>query len=129
MDWTTIIISIIGSGVISTIVNAVINRHERTAKADGIDISNLQSLVTTLANRLDVTEVKADRDREEAQKHIEHLGNEIGNLRSQINLLERVTTQAYRCRYPENIIDCPVVKAYEAKHCDECDAQETCGHA
>lgn len=120
MDWTTILVAIIGSGVLSTILGAIINKRERKSKNDGIDISNLQSIVQTLASRVDAVEKKADEDREKAHGYITELREEIVSLRKQVNTLERVTTQAYRCKYPDNIQDCPVVKAYEAKHCDAC---------
>lgn len=120
MDWTTIIVAIIGSGVLSTILGAIINKRERKSKNDTIDINNLQTLVQTLSERLDAVERKADEDREKAHGYITELREEIVSLRKQVNTLERVTTQAYRCKYPDNIQDCPVVKAYEAKHCDAC---------
>ena len=45
----------------------------------------------------------------------------IDKVMSIVNRLERTVTQAYRCRYPENIQDCPVVKSYEEKHaCEHC---------
>jgi peptidoglycan hydrolase CwlO-like protein len=120
MDWTTILVAVIGSGVLSTILGAIINKRERDSKNDGIDISNLQALVQTLAGRVDAVEKKADEDREKAHGYITELREEIIALRNQVNTLERVTTQAYRCKYPDNIQDCPVVKAYEAKCCDAC---------
>ena len=113
-------VAVIGSGVLSTILGAIINKRERDSKNDGIDISNLQSLVQTLAGRVDAVEKKADEDREKAHGYITELREEIIALRNQVNTLERVTTQAYRCKYPDNIQDCPVVKAYEAKCCDAC---------
>jgi hypothetical protein len=85
-----------------------------------------------LAQRIDgiAAEVEADADRAEAHRYVKELRDEIIGLRGKVNTLERVTTQAYRCRYPENITDCPVVKAYEEKHCDwcyshECEEQQT----
>ena len=84
-------------------------------------------MVNTLADRLTKIEEKADADRAEAHRYVKELRDEIIGLRGKVNTLERVTTQAYRCRYPENILDCPVVKAYEEHHCDSCE-HFTCQH-
>ena len=32
MDWTTILVAVIGSGVLSTILGAIINKRERDSK-------------------------------------------------------------------------------------------------
>lgn len=117
---------ILGSTAFTTIINAIINKRERNAKTDGIDITNLTTMVNTLADRLTKIEEKADADRAEAHRYVKELRDEIIGLRGKVNTLERVTTQAYRCRYPENILDCPVVKAYEDKHCDMCLNHEDC---
>ena len=76
--------------------------------------------MNTLTDRINNIEKKADEDREEAHKYVNELRGEIVGLRSQVNTLERVTLQAYRCKYPDNIMNCPVVKAYEEKHCTSC---------
>lgn len=121
MDWIAILGCILGSTAFTTIINAIINKRERNAKTDGIDITNLTTMVNTLADRLTKIEEKADADRAEAHRYVKELRDEIIGLRGKVNTLERVTTQAYRCRYPENILDCPVVKAYEEHHCDSCE--------
>lgn len=118
---------ILGSTAFTTIINAIINKRERNAKTDGIDISNLTAMINTLSDRMTKIEEKADADRKEAHAYVKELRDEIIGLRGKVNTLERVTTQAYRCRFPDNILDCPVVKAYEEHHCDECD-HFTCQH-
>lgn len=30
--------------------------------------------------------------------------------------------QGYRCKFPANIEDCPVIREYEKNHCEECKA-------
>lgn len=126
MDWIAILGCILGSTAFTTIINAIINKRERNAKTDGIDISNLTAMINTLSDRMTKIEEKADADRKEAHAYVKELRDEIIGLRGKVNTLERVTTQAYRCRYPENILDCPVVKAYEEHHCDMCVNHEDC---
>ena len=125
MDLTEIILCLFGAGgLISTIITLIANKRERKAKADSVEVNNLVTVVNTLTDRINNIEQKADEDRAEAHKYITELRSEIVGLRSQVNTLERVTLQAYRCKYPGNIIDCPVVKAYEQKNCTACHVEE-----
>ena len=125
MDLTEIILCLFGTGgLISTVITLIANKRERKAKAEGVEVNNLVTVVNTLTDRINNIEKKADEDREEAHKYITELRGEIVGLRSQVNTLERVTLQAYRCKYPENIMSCPVVKAYEEKHCTSCQNKE-----
>ena len=121
MNLTEIILCLFGAGgLASTIITLIANKRERKAKADGVEVNNLVTVVNTLTDRINNIEKKADEDREEAHKYVNELRGEIVSLRSQVNTLERVTLQAYRCKYPDNIMNCPVVKAYEEKHCTSC---------
>ena len=125
MNLTEIILCLFGAGgLASTIITLIANKNERKAKAEGVEINNLVTVVNTLTDRINNIEKKADEDREEAHKYVNELRGEIVCLRSQVNTLERVTLQAYRCKYPDNIMNCPVVKAYEEKHCDSCHNKE-----
>ena len=121
MNLTEIILCLFGAGgLASTIITLIASKRERKAKADSVEVNNLVTVVNTLTDRISNIEKKADEDRAEAHKYITELRGEIVSLRSQVNTLERVTLQAYRCKYPENIMNCPVVKAYEEKHCTSC---------
>lgn len=107
---------ILGSTAFTTIINAVINRRERNAKTDGIDIANLTTMINTLSDRMTKIEEKADADRKEAHAYVKELRDEILGLRGKVNTLERSVTQAYRCKYPKTMSDCPVVREYESKY-------------
>ena len=121
MNLTEIILCFFGAGgLVSTIITLIANKRERKVKADSVEVNNLVTVVNTLTDRINNIEKKADEDRAEAHKYITELRSEIVGLRSQVNTLERVTLQAYRCKYPDNIMNCPVVKAYEEKHCTSC---------
>ena len=113
MNLTEIILCLFGAGgLASTIITLIASKRERKAKADSVEVNNLVTVVNTLTDRINNIEKKADEDREEAHKYITELRSEIVGLRSQVNTLERVTLQAYRYKYPDNIMNCPVVKAY-----------------
>ena len=128
MNLTDIILCLFGAGgIISTVITLIASKRERKAKAEGVEVNNLVTVVNTLTDRINNIEKKADEDREEAHKYVNELRGEIVCLRSQVNTLERVTLQAYRCKYPDNIMNCPVVKAYEEKHCTSCQNKENNG--
>ena len=125
MNLTEIILCLFGAGgLVSTIITLIANKRERKAKAESVEVNNLVTVVNTLTDRINNIEKKADEDREEAHKYITELRSEIVGLRSQVNTLERVTLQAYRSKYPDHIMNCPVVKAYEEKHCTSCHNKE-----
>ena len=125
MNLTEIILCLFGAGgLASTIITLIASKRERKAKADSVEVNNLVTVVNTLTDRINNIEKKADEDRAEAHKYITELRSDIVGLRSQVNTLERVTLQAYRCKYPDNIMKCPVVKAYEEKHCTSCHNEE-----
>lgn len=127
MDWIAILGCVLGSTAFTTIINAIINKRERNAKAESIEVTNLTTMVNTLADRMTKIEEKADLDRKEAHSYVKELRDEILGLRGKVNILERSVTQAYRCRLPKSMSDCPVVKAYEEHHCDTCE-HFTCQH-
>ena len=79
-------------------------------------------MINTLSERMTKMEEKADADRLEAHRYVKELRDEILGLRGKVNALERSVTQAYRCKYPTTMSDCPVVREYEAKHLYECSA-------
>lgn len=120
MDWTKIIIAIVGTGILTTIVNAIITRRERTSKNDGIDIKNLKELIDILTGRVKEMETQIKDDREETHKYIVNLREEILSLRKQREIDTKAILQAYRCQYPKDIKDCPVIKAQAENACSVC---------
>lgn len=93
-----------------------------------VDVANMQEMLNeahkmydTINKRYNDSEQKFEEYKEEVEAREERRDKKIGELISKFNKLERTVTQAYRCKYPENIQDCPVVKSYEEKHlCEDC---------
>lgn len=117
MDFVTILGCVLGSTAFTTIINAIINKRERNAKAESIEVTNLTTMVNTLADRMTKIEEKADADRAEAHRYVKELRDEIIRLRDKVNILERNVTQAYRCKFVPDLADCPVIKSYECSSC------------
>lgn len=117
MNWTEILICFIGSSALTTLITVFANKKERNAKAESIEVTNLTTMVNTLADRLTKIEEKADADRAEAHRYVKELRDEIIGLRGKVNTLERSVTQAYRCKFAPDLSDCPVIKSYECSTC------------
>ena len=108
--------------------------YKAKAEKTGIDIGNMQEMLAEAHKMFDT----ACEEKEEAQKEFREYKAEnmryIGEFKERFaKLEERLDTaestifdltgavyQGYRCRYPEKIEDCPVIKEYEKKHCKKC---------
>lgn len=120
MDWTQVIVAIIGTGILTTVVNAIISRKERASKTTGLELQNLKGLIDMLTEKISELETKQKSDREESHKYIGVLREEILDLRRQRDADAKAMLQAYRCKYPEDIKDCPVIKAQAENTCSGC---------
>ena len=93
-----------------------------------VDVGNMKEMLDEAHKMYDEAReryndlvTKFDEYKEEVDRREEKYGAKIDGLIKKFNKLERTVTQAYRCKYPENIQDCPVVKSYEEKHlCESC---------
>lgn len=120
MDWTQVIVAILGTGILTTVVNAIISRKERASKNTSIDLQNLKGLIDLLTGKISELEGKMKSDRDETHTYITELRTEILTLRQQRDADTKAMLQAYRCKYPEDIKDCPVIKAQAENTCSGC---------
>ena len=120
MNWTQVIVAIIGTGILTTIVNAIISRKERASKNTSLDLQNLKGLIDLLTEKIAELEGKMKSDREETHSYITGLRTEVLTLRQQRDADTKAMLQAYRCKYPDDIKDCPVIKAQAENTCSGC---------
>lgn len=135
MTWYEIIVGLIGviggsSGFIS-LYNAKANKQT-------IDIGNMSSMLDEAHKMFD--EMKEDRDgikqqfdeyKKEAMTYVADFKARFAKLETRLDSaegnvlnLKRSIYQGYRCKYPEKIEDCPVLKEYEKFKCNICDNKE-----
>lgn len=135
MTWYEIIVGLIGviggsSGIIS-LYNAKANKQT-------IDIGNMSSMLDEAHKMFD--EMKEDRDgikqqfdeyKKEAMTYVADFKARFAKLEKRLDSaegdvlnLKRSIYQGYRCKYPEKIEDCPVLKEYEKFKCNICDNKE-----
>lgn len=108
MNWYEIAGLLLGGGGVASVFLALYNAKSNKTT---VDISNLRALID---------EERKERHalaKELADYKVEARG-EIGNLRGKVMQMTEAIYMAYRCRFPETMTDCPVIKAYET--CSEC---------
>ena len=128
MTALEIIGAIGGSAGIVALVKVGIDVFQAKSKKTSVDIDNMKEMLEEAHKMFDkATERynglvdKFDAYKEEVDKREEENNAKITKILAKVNKLERTVTQAYRCKYPQNILDCPVISEYEKKHlCADC---------
>lgn len=121
MDWTQIIIAIIGTGVVSTGLNALINRRERSSKTDGIDINNLVAIIEEERKEIENKNKEFEEYKRSVDERIIMFKGEFAQLKEDNQRFLTAILQAYRCPLPQSLEDCPVLRAHkDAAICQEC---------
>lgn len=132
MDWTQIITSIVG--VVGSIggITGIVYLYNAKSNKTSIDISNMHAMLEDAKAEREEAQEEYRKFKEEAQKYIATLRGHYAQLSGQFNrlgakvaCLERAINLSYRCKFPENIADCPVLQEYEKTHCDTCGTQST----
>lgn len=139
MNWLEIITAIGGSAGIVALVKVGIDVFNAKSNKTTVDIKNMQEMLNE-AHRMfneavakyDALEKRIDEDRDKSHAYIEGLRNRIAKIEEKsqkqeerINNMEKVINLAWRCKYPENVSDCPVIKEYEKRHlCENCAQNE-----
>ena len=130
MTGIEILAAIGGTAGVASIVKVGIDIYNAKSNKATVDVGNMSNMLSeahkmfdkenerynALAERFD--KYQQEQDAKEAK-----CDEKIEQVVTKLNQLERTVTQAYRCKYPENIQDCPVVKAYEARVCDACNCE------
>lgn len=139
MTWIDIIGAIGGSAGIVALIKVGIDVFFAKSNKTTVDIKNMQEMLneshklfTEVVNKYKSLEQKIETDRESSHKYIESLRQRIEEaekscrtLDHRINKLEKVVNVAWRCKYPTDIGDCPVIQKYEKLHlCETCEHKE-----
>lgn len=131
MEWYNIVLLLLG-GVGGTA--GLISIYKAKSEKTGIDISNMQEMLNEAHKMFN----SACEEKEAIQKEFSDYKAEnmkyIGEFKERFAKVEKrldkaedtifdltgAVYQGYRCKFPENIEDCPVIKEYEKKHCNKC---------
>ena len=128
MTVLEIIGSIGGSAGIVALIKVGIDVFNAKSNKTKVDVGNMQEMLDEahkmfdkLTERYNLLLKQFDEYKKDVEEREERRDAKVDKVVKVVNKLERTVTQAYRCKYPENIQDCPVVKSYEEKHiCEGC---------
>ena len=135
MEWYNILSIIVGAlGGTAGFVGLYKAKSEKTT----IDVGNMQTMLDEAHKMYD--EMKEEKDgvtqefrdyKEETMNYIEQFKARFAKVEERLDRAEKTVFQltgaiyrGYRCKYPDSIEDCPVIKEYEKIHCKACDSCE-----
>lgn len=134
MAWIDGLLGLVSGGIVS----AGISLYNAKSNKKKIDIGNMQEMLNEAhkmydeaAKRYDDKVKEFDDYKRQNMQYITEFKGRFAMVEERLDQAENsvlklksAVYQGYRCRYPENIEDCPVIKEYEKIHCSECDKKE-----
>lgn len=135
MEWYNILVLIFGGGGILTSLVAL---YKVKSEKTGIDITNMKDMLEEAHKMFNaISEEKAkvqeefDSYKKDNMQYIAEFKDRFARVEKRLDKAEeKVLTlqgavyQGYRCKFPQNITDCPVLKEYERIQCSACDKCE-----
>lgn len=125
MDWGS---WIGGSAGLVALIKVGIDIFNARSNRNVVDISNMEKMLHDAMERYDKLEQKFDKFQKESHTYVESLRSrivgmedKIQGMEARVNNFEKVVNTAWRCKFPQNIQECPVIAEYEKRHlCEEC---------
>lgn len=131
MEWYNILSVIVGAlGGTAGLISIYKARPEKTK----LEIENMQSMLDEAHKMYD--EMKEEKEsvskefsdyKAENMKYVAEFKERFAKVETRLDSAEEETRhlksvilQGYRCKFPDNIEDCPVIREYENKHCKRC---------
>lgn len=129
MDWGSIIIAVIGSGVLSTIISAIFDsirqkreqkakKREQESKTDTIDIDNFHKLIEEERRERELMRKEHREYKEEVALRVDEVKKEMLEMRKEREDMISAILQGYACKLPEKPDACPVLRRF--KECQNC---------
>ena len=129
MDWGSIILALIGSGVVSTIVTAIFDsirqkreqkakEREQESRTDTIDIENFHKLIEEERKERELMLREHAEYKKEVADRVAEVKREMEEMREERNHMTAAILQGYTCKLPKTADDCPVIRMY--KDCKNC---------
>ena len=134
MEWYNIVLLLLGGvGGIGGI-GGFIALYKAKSEKTSIDIQNLSQMLDEARKMYNTIceekeQVKEDfvAYKKDNMQYISEFKERFAKLEKRVDKaegavfsLKGVIYRGYRCKYPENIEDCPVIKEYEKIHCNDC---------
>lgn len=121
MDWPNLLISLLGGGAVASALSI----YNAKSNKDTIDIGNFHSLIEE--ERAERESIKQEyREYQKAvDRKVEQVKREMTEMRLENQKMIASIYQAYRCKYPEQSRDCPVIQMFTS-NCNDCDNKNGC---
>ena len=122
MEWYNILMGILGllgggAGFISI--------YQAKSNKQTIDISNLSAIIEEERKERISLREEYDKYKESVDDRIRMFKEEFEKMKQDNNRYMKAIYKAYRCKYPESVSECPVIKAIEShSNCSSCDQQD-----
>ena len=136
MSWLEVLGAIGGSAGIVALIKVGIDLYNAKSNKTKVDVGNMQEMLeeshkmfNEAIKRYEAAEKRVEENRLQFKNYVDDLRTEVNILKeadrdkeSRINNLEKVVNVAWRCKYPENVKDCPVVQEFEKRQmCNGCE--------
>ena len=134
MEWYNVVLLLLGGvGGIGGI-GGFIALYKAKSEKTSIDIQNLSQMLDEARKMYNTMceekeQVKADFNtyKKDNMQYISEFKERFSKLEKRVDKAEDAVFRlkgaiyrGYRCKFPENIEDCPVIKEYEKIHCNDC---------
>lgn len=127
MEWYNILTIVLGAfGTLGGISGAISIYHAKSNKQT-IDISNFQTMLNEAQEmykdaREETKELRKEFSdyKNENAKYITAFKHRFENIEVRLSNAEHAVMQGYRCTFPPDPKDCPVLQEYEKMHCHNC---------
>ena len=133
MVWYEIVVALLGSvgglaGVAAFIKSFLTIKQDKEAKEinnEHAEIENLKSFIIIANENYDRLSKQFDNYRQQVDKRITFFKEKFDKMEQEKEALEIATMQAYRCQFPPEMMDCPVVKILKAsQNCQGCTKEQ-----
>ena len=133
MVWYEIVVTLLGSlgglaGVAAFIKSFWMLRPDKEAKEinnQHAEIENLKAFIDIANQNYDRLSQQFDKYHQQVDARITFFKDKFDKMEQEKNALEIATMQAYRCQFPPELNDCPVVKILKAtQSCQGCIKEE-----
>ncbi len=118
MNWYELamgLLGVIGGGA------GFISIYQAKSNKQTIDISNLSSIIKEEREERASLRKEYDEYKESVDERIRMFKVEFDKMKKNNVKYLKAVYQAYRCKFPQNVCDCPVIKAIEDSGvCDSC---------
>lgn len=131
MEWYEIIISAVATlGGVGGLISIYKAKPEKTS----IEVQNMKEMLGEAHKMFDKMKEEKEAEHEafeeykknnmeyvaEFKERFQKVEARLDKAEQFVFTLKSVIYRGYRCPYPPNIKDCPIIKAYEGEGCEDC---------